>query len=243
MPVNDDTWVVIPLFNEAPVIAGVVEGLRELGDDAQRDIAESLGQEAVATGLSRPVGALPRQHAVAHDDDGRGDRRQVEVVAVGHLASSPRPTALVVRARTSSWWLRARLTNHPRPITARGAPAGSHCGTAPRRRLVTPCPFAGHDGSSAECGGAPARRRHGRLRRLERRQRHRREPCPLRRTRPVPIGPGHEARGILDGAPEADQRHGPEITGAHRSLTPRVVPPARPRGPSSGTRRAPSRGE
>ena len=101
MPVNDDTWVVIPLFNEAPVIAGVVEGLRErfphvlCVDDASVDGGGQAARRAGAWVAAHPVNlgqgaalqtgfdwALQRgaRFVVTFDADGQHQARDAEAM-------------------------------------------------------------------------------------------------------------------------------------------------------------------
>lgn len=59
--VNDDTWVVIPLYNEAAVIAGVIDELRSdfsnivCIDDGSHDRSGDLARRAGATVVTHPI--------------------------------------------------------------------------------------------------------------------------------------------------------------------------------------------
>ena len=61
MQMRSDTWVIIPAFNEAPVIGGVVAGVRALFprvlvvDDASTDNTAALARAAGAFTASHPV--------------------------------------------------------------------------------------------------------------------------------------------------------------------------------------------
>ena len=61
MQMRSDTWVIIPAFNEAPVIGGVVAGVRTLFprvlvvDDASTDNTAALARAAGAFTASHPV--------------------------------------------------------------------------------------------------------------------------------------------------------------------------------------------
>ena len=61
MQMRSDTWVVIPAFNEAPVIGGVVAGVRTLFphvlvvDDASTDNTAALARAAGAYTATHPL--------------------------------------------------------------------------------------------------------------------------------------------------------------------------------------------
>ena len=94
MQMRSDTWVVIPAFNEAPVIGGVVAGVRALFprvlvvDDASDDDTAAIARAAGAYTATHPINlgqgaalqtgfeaALARgaRYVVTFDADGQHD--------------------------------------------------------------------------------------------------------------------------------------------------------------------------
>ena len=126
MTVNDDTWVVIPLFNEAPVIAGVVEGLRERfphvlcvddasvdggGETARRAGAwvaahpVNLGQgAALQTGISYVLERTDARYLVTFDADGQ------------HSAADAAAMVRAARDEDLAFVLGSRFLEGPSPV-------------------------------------------------------------------------------------------------------------------------------
>ena len=101
MQMRSDTWVVIPAFNEAPVIGGVVAGVRALFprvlvvDDASDDDTAAIARAAGAYTATHPINlgqgaalqtgfeaALARgaRYVVTFDADGQHDHIRDSVI-------------------------------------------------------------------------------------------------------------------------------------------------------------------
>ena len=132
MQIGSDTWVVIPAFNEASVIGGVVAGVRTffprvlVVDDASSDDTAAVARAAGAYTARHPLdAALARgaRYVVTFDADGQHDpaeaaamveraRREDLAFVLGSrfLSGSPSSAGRVKRAilRLGAWVARLR---------------------------------------------------------------------------------------------------------------------------------------